>query len=82
MEIDKLINCTGIIHFTEKESLSKEEIKELDNFNIKIEKKGKSQSQRLRAVLAIYAKQQNKDVNEFYSFESEKIIQHYKDKLV
>lgn len=81
MEIDKLLNQSGVIYFKDKGNLTEEEIKELDNFDVKIE--GKSQSQRLRNVLYILHHQlnDNTDFKEFYKNETEKIIIHYKDKL-
>ena len=82
MEIDKLINQSGLIYFKPKGNITDEELKELDNFDVKVE--GKTQSQRLRNVLYILHQQSNAptDFKEFYKNETEKIIQHYKDKLI
>lgn len=85
MEIDRLLNDSGVIYFKSNGNLTKEEIKELDNVEIEVE--GKSKSQRLRNVLYIYYQQKLDgkdslgDFNGFYSNEMEKIIEHYKSKL-
>ena len=86
MQMDKLLNDTGVIFFKSNGGLTKEEIKSLDS--VEIENEGKSKSQRLRSVLFILSKQIDEkngdgisDFNNFYSHEMERIIQHYKDKL-
>ena len=80
MEIDEKIGDSGLIFFKSSGNLTKEEIKELDNTEIEVE--GKTKSQRLRAVLYVYGQQINIDnSNEFYASEMEKIIEHYKSKL-
>ena len=81
MEIDTLLNDSGVLYFKSSGNLSKEEIKALDSTEVEVE--GKTKSQRLRNVMYILW-QQNQGLytfEEFYSLEMEKIIQHYKDKL-
>ncbi len=87
MEMDRLLNDSGTLFFKSNGSLTKEEIKELDNVEIEVE--GKTKSQRLRNVLFVYYQQLSKSTEHytdntfdlFYSKEMERIIQHYKDKL-
>ena len=84
MEIDEKIGDSGLIFFKSSGNLTKEEVKELDNTEIEVE--GKSKSQRLRSVLYVYFEQNfttspNANFNEFYASEMEKIIEHYKGKL-
>jgi hypothetical protein len=81
MEIDKLLNDSGVLYFKSNGNLTKEEIKELESVEIEVE--GKSKSQRLRNVLFIYCKQlgKEKSFSDFYANEMEKIIEHYKTKL-
>lgn len=84
MEIDEKIGDSGLIFFKSSGNLTKEEIKELDNTEIEVESKTKSQ--RLRSVLYVYFEQNfttstNANFNEFYASEMEKLIEHYKGKL-
>ena len=81
MEMDRLLNDSGTLFFKSNGNLTKEEIKELDNVEIEVE--GKSKSQRLRNVLYVYHSQLETDVtfDSYYSTEMERIIQHFKDKL-
>ena len=93
MEIDKLLGSNGVMYFKDSGTLTTEEVKELDNVEIEVE--GKTKSQRLRNVLYVLHSQippttQNTgseiigtriSFDAFYSSEMERIIQHYKDKL-
>jgi hypothetical protein len=79
MEVDRLVNTSGVIYYSEKGNLTQQEKDEIDNVDIEVE--GKSKAQRLRSTLFVYSKQENKDFNKFYADEMERIIQHYKDKL-
>ena len=81
MEIDTLLNASGVLYFKDSGNLSTEELKALDSSEIKVE--GKSKSQRLRNVLYILHQQQKEVISfdEFYSLKMEKIIQYFKDKL-
>jgi hypothetical protein len=80
MEIDTILNDSGILYFKSSGNLTKEEVKALESSEIEIE--GKTKSQRLRNVLIVYAKQNDIDLNSLYSSEMEKIIEHYKSKLI
>jgi len=87
MEIDKLLNDSGVLYFKSNGSLTKEEIKALESAEIEVE--GKSKSQRLRNVLYVYYQQlsaspeyyTDNTFDLFYSKEMEKIIEHYRNKL-
>jgi hypothetical protein len=87
MKIDSLLNDSGVLFFKSNGTLTKEEIKELENVEIEVE--GKSKSQRLRNVMFILHKQlsekntinKNLSFNDFYSAKMEDIIEHYKSKL-
>ena len=79
MEIDELDGANGILYFSDRGNLTDEEVKMIDEVDIEIE--GKTKSQRLRNVLYVYCEQQGEDFKDFYDNEMEKIIQHYKDKL-
>lgn len=79
MEIDTARNTSGILYYSDRGELTQAEVDELDNVDIELE--GKTKSQRLRSVLFVYSNQQGLEFKEFYASEMEKIIQHYKDKL-
>ena len=79
MEIDTILNDSGILYFKSSGNLTEKEIKELDSTAIEVE--GKTKSQRLRNVLIVYAKQNDLELSNFYSSEMEKIIEHYRSKL-
>ena len=81
MEIDKLVDSHGVLYFKSDGNLTKEEVDKLDSVEIEIE--GKTKSQRLRNVLYVYNQQNDGiDFKDFYANEMEKIIEHYKSKLV
>lgn len=81
MEFDKVLDTYGIIYFSDRDTLTQREIDGIENVNIEIE--GKTKSQRLRNVLHVYNSQNdNIDFKEFYAKEMERIIEHYKSKLV
>jgi len=80
MGIDEILGDSGILYFKSDGNLTTEEVKELDNVEIEVE--GKTKSQRLRNVLYVYNQQLGTtSFEEFYASEMEKIIEHYKSKL-
>ena len=81
MEIDKVINDTGILYFKSDGKLTQEEIDSIESVNIEVE--GKTKSERLRNVLYVLHGKTNQldSFNEFYTTHMEKLIQHYKDKI-
>jgi len=82
MELDSILNESGVLFFKSNGNLTKEEVKELES--TEIENEGKTKSQRLRNVLYILHKQSksNQSFNDFYADKMERIIQHFKDKLL
>jgi len=80
MEIDKALDTGGILYYKPNGVLTQVEVDEIDNTDIELE--GKTKSQRLRNVLFVYNKQNEcKDFKDFYALEMERIIEHYKSKL-
>lgn len=88
MEIDKLLGSNGVMYFKDNGNLTTDEVKELDNVEVEVE--GKTKSQRLRNVLYIQWQQSGfsvtgmkgyKSFNDYYSQKMESIIEHYKQKL-
>jgi hypothetical protein len=80
-DIDGELGQNGILYFKPSGELTQQEIDEINNTEIEVE--GKTLSQRLRNVLYVYNEQnQNEDFKEFYATEMNKIIEHYKSKLV
>ena len=81
MEMDKLINSTGVVVFSERSKLTTEELEEINKVEFKVE--GKTKSQRLRGVLFVYWKQQNdgSTFEDYYAKKMEEIIEHFKNKL-
>ena len=81
--IDSLLDTFGYLYFKAQETLTDEEIKELDNLDTDLYDNPKTQSQRLRNVLFKYHEQMNTDISfkDFYKLETDKIINHYKKKL-
>lgn len=81
MEIDKLLNYSGVLVFSDRGKLSDEEMKFINT--VEVENKGKSKSQRLRNVLYRYWEQSHSQIEfkEFYANTMEKIISAYMNKL-
>lgn len=81
MEMDKLTDQTGVLYFKGAGTLVQSEVDELDNVDIELE--GKTKSQRLRGVLWRHWEQLGKpgDFKAFYSIQMEKFIESVKSKL-
>ena len=82
MEIDELINTSGVIYFkSDGSNMTQKEIDAIDSTKIEVE--GKSKSTRLRNTLYVYWEQSEKEktFEEFYSEKMEQLITHFKDKL-
>jgi len=86
MEVDKLLDTSGVLYYKQSEGLSTDEISQIDK--VVLDKPtGKSQSERLRNVLYIYCKQKigkeptKEQFAEFYQKYTEKYIQYIKDQL-
>ena len=86
MEVDKLLDTSGVLYFKQSEGLSTDEITQIDK--VVLDKpNGKTQSERLRNVLYIYCKQKigkeptKEQFAEFYQKYTEKYITYIKDQL-
>ena len=81
-DIDRLVDTFGILYFRGQEKLNREEVDELDAVELDLYDEPKSQSQRLRNVLyKVWDQNKEGTFKEFYRHETERIIQHYKNKL-
>lgn len=83
MQIDQLQDTYGILYFRGEEKLNQEEIQELDKLDLDLYDQPKSQSQRLRNVLYKVWQQSGGDgeFKDYYKQQTERIINHFKDKL-
>ena len=86
MEVDKLLDSSGVLYFKQRSGLSTDEITQIDK--VVLDKpNGKTQSERLRNVLYIYCKQKigkeptKEQFAEFYQKYTEKYITYIKDQL-
>lgn len=82
MKIVELYNKMGMLYFVEKDTITVEELAELDKVDIELEKR--SYSQRLRAVLFVLHQQlggNNDNFKPFYEQKMEAIITQIKSKL-
>ena len=83
MEIDEMCDSFGILYFRPGEKADRDELAHLDKVDLTDYDTKKSQSQRLRAVLykLHQVKESPMSFEEFYRQETERIINHYKNKL-
>jgi hypothetical protein len=83
IEIDKLLDSSGVVFFKDSENISEEEISSLEATKIDVKVKGKSDSQLLRNVLYRLWEQEETDLTkeEHYHKNMLKVTQHFKDKL-
>jgi hypothetical protein len=85
MTMDEKLGSRGILYYTVKGDLTQAEIDELNDVDIEIE--GKTKSQRLRAVLwrlqeqEIGRKPTPEEFREFYSQRMEALIEQIKNRL-
>ena len=82
-DIAGILQSFGYLAFS-KDNFKQEQINILENTKCEYEDKSKSKSNRLRSVLYIYWKQENKgyDVfDDFYNYHMEKFIAHVKTLL-
>lgn len=82
MEIDTILNQSGILYFKPSGELTQQEIDEIEKTDIEVE--GKSKSQRLRNVLYRLWEQSKTSVNfnDFYSQRMEQLIEQIKERLI
>ena len=84
MEIHAMLDVFGYLYFKGEETLTKSEIAELDNLDTDLYDNPKTKSQRFRGVLYRNWESDNngyENFKDYYDFEYEKIITHYKNKL-
>lgn len=81
-EVHALLNSYGVLHFKAGEKMTSEDIALVDGVDMDLNN-GKSQSQRLRGVLWLYWQQSGAvgDFKDFYRVHTEKLIEHFKNKL-
>lgn len=84
MNIDSTLDQFGIVYFRGEEKMNTEEIDQLDAIDLDVYDEPKSQSQRLRNVLYILWRQEGSvgDFKKYYKQTTDKIIQHFKDKII
>ena len=82
MEVDKLLDTHGILYFSSRDTLTQQEVDEIEKVDIEIE--GKTKSQKLRNVLYILWTQSDKErsKSDFYAHKMDEVIEHFKSKLV
>jgi len=84
-DIDSMLDMFGYLYFKPENKLTEEEIKDLDSLDSDLYDTPKTQSQRLRNTLHVLHKQQtgsDKGFKDFYKSETDRIINHYKSKLM
>lgn len=85
LNIDENLDSFGYLYFKPEGQLTKDEIQELDELDTDLYDNPKTQSQRLRNVLYKYWQSRDTgygDFKDFYKAETERIISHYKEKLL
>ena len=81
-EIDQMVDTFGVLYFRGEDTFNRDEVEELDAIELDLYDEPKSQSQRLRNVLyKVWEQHKEGTFKEFYRHETERIIQHYKNKL-
>lgn len=81
-ELFRLHNKLAACYLSPKETISNQELSQVDSIDVDLG--GKTQSQRIRSVLYILWQQKPegyKDFDSFYKNKTEKIIEHYKNQL-
>lgn len=81
-ELFSLRNKVAMMYLSPKEVITQQELKQVDTIDAEVS--GKSQSQRIRAVLYLLHQQNNegfKTFEEYYRSKTEKFIEHLKSKL-
>lgn len=81
--IDQMCDMFGYLYFKAEQPLTPDEVKELDELNTDLFDNPKTQSQRLRNVLYKTWESSGKigEFKDYYRYETERIINHYKSKL-
>ena len=83
MAIDELVDTFGVLYFRAAEEMNQDEVDELDNLELDIYDKPKTQSQRLRGVLFKLWESQGKkgEFKSFYKQKTESVIEHFKQQI-
>lgn len=83
MAIDEMVDTFGVLYFRAGEEMNQDEVDELDNLELDIYDKPKTQSQRLRGVLYKLWESQGKkgDFKTFYKQKTESVIEHFKQQI-
>ena len=82
--IHALQDTYGYLVFKPNETLTKDEIKDLDKLDTDLYDSPKTQSQRMRSVLFLNWQQNNdghQEFKDYYKAQTNKIIEHFKNKL-
>lgn len=85
MQIDTMVDSFGYLYFKQESQLTNEEEKELDNLDTDLFDNPKTQSQRIRNVLYKFWQSRDtgfKEFKDYYKSETERIISHYKSKII
>lgn len=80
-EIDEILNTHGLLYFKPDGTLNEDELKALDNIDIEVQ--GKTKSQRLRGALMVLHSKTNdlRTKEEFYTYYMEKFIKHIVEQI-
>lgn len=84
MYIHTVLNGFGYLLFKTEETLTKDEISEIDELDTDLYDNPKTKAQRLRNTLYVNWQQKSEGFDvfkDYYADKMEKLIQHYKDKL-
>ena len=81
MELDKVLDTSGILYYKAHGEINSEELKELDGLDIEIA--GKTESQRLRNAIYVLHKKSgdNRSIEEFYKYQMNKFRTHITDQI-
>lgn len=82
-ELFSLRNKVAMMYLSPKDVITQKEMKQVEEIDVDISA-GKTQSQRIRAVLFLLHQQNNegyKDFKDYYQAKTERIIEHLKTKL-
>ena len=81
-ELFSLRNKVAMMYLSPKDVITQQELKQVDTIDAEVS--GKSQSQRIRAVLCLLHQQNNEGFKAFVDYDrsrTEKFIEHLKNKL-
>ncbi len=82
--LHQMLNGFGYLYFKAENALTPEEVKQLDELDTDLHDNAKTQSQRIRNILHVAYKQNDRGYREFkdfYKHMTERFIQKWKDSL-